>query len=95
MKKKNWWHGCRLSHRISINVHSQDSRSVNVTDSDGCVMKSAIGRSDGGSDETSLSHKLAQNAAVHGIENISGIKPGTLQVALNAGEEDRSMRFSP
>lgn len=71
-----------------------DTLSCKITISDGQVSLIPNGRCDDGSDDSIVSAKLAQRAAIKGIYKIEAIKWVRLQVALKAGDEAQQFIFS-
>lgn len=67
--------------------------SCSVILADGKTTITATGRCDDGSDDTIISPKMAERAAIAGIGKISSIVPVTLQAALMDGEAAQTFKF--
>ena len=83
----------RLVHRTPV-TNDRDSAALPLFVSDGIAKMDAIGRADDGSDDTLVSPKLSEAAALQGIGKLSAISPVLLQVALKQGEEPQKFSFS-
>ena len=77
----------------SQQVKSSESASCPITVFDGQVSVSISGRCDDGSDDSIVSARVAEQAAIKGIGKISTIEPVRLQVALKTGKNDKAQTF--
>lgn len=73
---------------------SLESPEMKIRLEDGTEFIDAVGRADDGSDESIVSRRLAEKAALDGIGKIAKIEPLVLQVALMKGDKAQTFRFS-
>lgn len=80
------WNTGSLGNRRRPSSISPDSPSCPMNVSDGCASCKCTGRCDDGSDDSIVSPKLAESAALQGIGKLSAIEPVYVQVSLRSGD---------
>ena len=84
----------RMTKKKTTDRKAFNTPSCPVTVSDGRESITATARCDDGSDDSLVSPKLAERAAVKGIGKITAIEPVRLNVALKTGDEAQSFFVS-
>ncbi len=82
----------RLTNQSNLSVSDIDVPCM-IRLADGSSSIIATGRCDDGSDDTIVSSKIAEQAAMDGIGKISRITPVKIQVDLSAGGEAQELSF--